>query len=149
MKKPQVSSESGLRALQDHVMDRALAARARYGESVGPDTIAALLDDREVVRYPTVIEFGESGLEPGEFAHAEPVGDTPADGFRLWVHPRFRDREELPLLVAYHIVRINYGEIVTHEEAELFGATLLGLDVDRYYETLCALADELDRDDRP
>ena len=38
---------------------------------------------------------------------------------------------------------INYGDIATHEEAELFGATLLGLDQEHYYATLCKLADSL------
>jgi hypothetical protein len=36
---------------------------------------------------------------------------------------------------------VNYGEIVSHEEAELFGATLLGMDVEEYYRALCDLAD--------
>ncbi len=33
---------------------------------------------------------------------------------------------------AYHLVTVNYGDVATHEEAEVFGATLLDLDQDDY-----------------
>jgi hypothetical protein len=38
---------------------------------------------------------------------------------------------------------INYGSIVEAEHAELYGATLLGLEVDTYYQALCELADAM------
>jgi hypothetical protein len=140
-----ITAEDGRRALRDHIVERALLGRQRHGSPRDDAAFLRLLEDREVVRYPTIIEFGAAGLEPGEFGHAEPLGARPADGFRLLIHPRFRGRAgTLPLLAAYHLVAINYGEIATFEEAELFGATLLGLDVDDYYKSLCALADELE-----
>ncbi len=49
------------------------------------------------------------------------------------------------LLIAYHIPVINYGTIVEALDAELFGATLLGLEVEAYYQALCELADALGR----
>lgn len=138
-----LTEEDGRRALRDHVIEKALIARERYGPIDGR-TLAELLADPEVVRYPTSIRFDSGPLEPGEFAYAEPLGPKPSDGFRVFVHPRYRDRESvLPLLVLYQLVRVNYGEIASHEEAELFGATVLGKDVEEYYETLCELADEL------
>lgn len=147
MQKRKINPSKARRALRDHVVERALLARERYGGLIDYPTLLTILEDREVVRYPTVIEFSDAALRPGEFAYAAPVGEAPSEGFRLFVHPAFRMREEvLPLLVSYHIVRVNYGEIATHEEAELFGATLLGLDVDAYYETLCVLADQLTED---
>jgi hypothetical protein len=142
-----ITPEDGQRALRGHVVERALLARRRHGCPRDEATFLRVLADREVVRYPTAIAFDAAGLEPGEFGHAEPFGAGPAEGFRLLIHPRFRDRAGvLPLLAAYHIPSINYGEIATCEEAELFGATLLGLEVDDYYRALCELAGELDED---
>jgi hypothetical protein len=135
----------GKQALRDHVIDKALSARARHGGAVDYPAVLRLLEDREAVRYPTAVAFDAAPLQPGEFAYAEPLGSHPAAGFRLCIHPHFESREEaLPLLIAYHIVRINYGDVATREEAELYGAALLGLEVDDYYARLCRLAAELD-----
>lgn len=131
-------------ALRDHVCDKADDARRRYGGRVDYAAILRMLEDRNVVRYPTEVRFDSTSLEPGEFAHALPLGENPLAGFHLVVHPKFETRPEiLPGLIAYHLVRINYGEIATHEEAELFGATLLGLDPEEYYLALCSAADSI------
>lgn len=138
-----LTAEDARIALRDHVVGRAREARRRYG-AVDWATMQRILTDSAVVRYPTEVRFDARPLEPGEFACAQPLGDTPAEGFRLFVHPAFAGRDDvLPALVAYHLVRVNYGEIATHEEAELFGATLLDLDREDYYRTLCALADSV------
>ncbi len=141
------SEEDGKQALHGHVCDKAAAAHEKYGPSIDWDTFQRMLDDPLVVRYPTTIAFDSQPLQPGEFAFVQPRGEQPAEGFQLFIHPHFRDRPDaLPLLIAYHLVRVNYGEIATHEEAELFGATLLGLEVDAYYQAVCRLADELPTD---
>ncbi len=141
---PKVTAEDGLRALRDHVVDTARRARARYGGRIDYATIRRMLSDELVVRYPVELRFDAEPLEPGEFAYVEQLGTHPAQGFVLYVHPRFRNREELlPLLIAYHLVRVNYGLVATHEEAELFGSTLLGLDREAYYRRLCEAADEI------
>ena len=73
-----------------------------------------------------------------------PRGEQPSDGFVRVVHPHFEGRsEDLPLLLAYHVVAINYLDVATRAEAELFGATLLGMRVDEYHGRVCELADEL------
>ncbi len=137
-------AEDGRRALRDHVIEKALSAREKYGGEIDYAAILQILDDREIVRYPVSLDFDSTPLEPGEFAYMRALGSRPADGFCLHVHPRFRDRDEaLPLLIAYHLVCANYGEVATHEEAELFGASLLGRSVDDYYQAVCGLADEL------
>ncbi|MHC4990559.1 MAG: hypothetical protein ACYTGC_06220 [Planctomycetota bacterium] len=139
-----LTEADGRRALRDHIVEKAEAARLRYGLYIDAETIMAMLDDRQVVRYPTGVRFDATPLEPGEFALALSLGDRPEDGFCLVIHPHFEhQRENLPLLLAYHIPDINYGEIVTAADAELFGATLLGLDVDAYYQALCELADSI------
>ena len=129
------------------MVEKAQAARLKYGLYIDTDTIMKMLDDRSVVRYPTGVRFDAEPLQPGEFAVAMPIGDRPEDGYCLFVHPHFERHKDIwPLLIAYHIVDINYGEMATHEEAELFGATLLGLEVDAYYEALCELADSISPD---
>ena len=96
------------------------------------------------MRYPVGIRFTTDGLSPGEFAHAMPLGDHPSRGFCILLHPAFESRRDhWPLLIAYHIPPINYGDIASSDDCELFGATLLGLDVQTYYETLCTLADSV------
>jgi hypothetical protein len=98
----------------------------------------------ECVRFPTRIRFDGSDLLPGEFAHASCRGESLSDGFDLLIHPHFVGREQdLPLLAAYHVVAINWLDVATHEEAELYGAALLGMELDEYYQRLCALADEV------
>lgn len=139
-----LTEADGRKALRDHATEKAEFARRKYGGNVDYAAVLSMLDDREIVRYPTRLCFDAGPLEPGEFAYAQPVGSHPRDGFRLCMHPAFEGREELlPLLVAYHVVRINYGEIATHEEAECFGATLMGMAVDDYYAALCAAGDEV------
>ena len=79
-----------------------------------------------------------------EFAVLEPLGDHPRDGFCLSIHPALAgDDELLPLLIAYYIPSVNYGDVAGHTEAELFGSTLLGLDTEAYYRVLCAVADAM------
>lgn len=103
-----------------------------------------ILGDPEFVRFPVGVRFDDEALLNGEFAYAAALGKRPSEGFCLFVHPCFEAREEvLPLLVAYHVPAINYLDIATNKEAELFGATLLGMRVDDYYEQLCDLADSM------
>ena len=132
------------RNFKDHVRRHAAEARLRYGLYIDADVIVRMLSDPKIVRYATALDFDGGRLEPGEFAWAEQVGDDPSDGFRLHVHPCFSSQQEIwPLLIAYHIPSINYGEIVTPEHAELYGATLLGLDGETYYRALCELVDSI------
>jgi len=142
--RPELSENDGYEALRGHVVEKALAARRKHGPEIDAASLARLLADKEVVRFPTTLAFDASRLQPGEFAYAAANGLRPSAGFTLCVHPHFEHRPEaLPLLVAYHIPTINYLDVVTNREAELFGAALLGLPVEDYYARLCALADEL------
>jgi hypothetical protein len=139
-----LTEHDGRMALRDHVLEKARAARGRHGPVIDHDAILRLLDDREVVRYPVGVRFDAGTLRPGEFAHAEPLGDHPSRGFCLFIHPLFEHRREVwPLLIAYHIPPVNYGEIAGAGDCELFGATLLGLEADEYYRALCTLADSI------
>jgi len=141
-----LTEDDGYDALRDHVAERARIGRERYGPRIDEGALLRLIQDRDVIRFPVRIGFDESLLLDGEFAWARAIGESPKDGYEIVVEPMFRDREEdLVAIVAYQLVRVNYLDVATHVEAELFGATLLGIEVDEYYEKLCKLADELPR----
>ncbi len=147
MERVQVNAEDGMSSLQDHIRSKAFEARQKYASPTGEipyRTFLNMLDDRTVVRNSVHVVYDSDSLEPGEFAWMCQAGESPSDGFVCYVHPIYREnKEEVVALIAYHLVVVNYGEIATAEEAELFGATLLGMDVETYYNQICALADRL------
>lgn len=138
------TGDDGRRALMDHALERAHMARSKYGPVIDAAAILRILDDRTIVRYPVGIRFDTEGLRPGELAHAEPLGEHPRSGFCLFLHPALQLRPDVqPLVIAYHIPPINYGDITEIEDCEAFGAALLGLSVEMYYQQLCAVADSI------
>jgi len=140
----QPTEQDGRRALRDHVLDRAWLARRRHGPVIDHAAMLRILDDREIVRYPVGLRFDSSELRAGEFAHAFQLSEQARGGFCLFVHPVFEARHDLlPLLIAYHLPAINYGDVAESEDCEAFGAALLGMDADEYYLRLCAAADSL------
>jgi hypothetical protein len=141
---PSISPEVARQGFLEHVREKATAARMKHGLYVDTDAVLAMLDDRTIVRHPTSIVFDASPLQPHEFAFPQPIGFHASDGYALCLHPCFRGQREIwSLLIAYHIPVINYGEIVDADVAELFGATLHGLEVETYYQALCELADSI------
>lgn len=140
----QLTAEDGKEALRDHLERKAIEARLKHGFYIDADAIVRMLSDRDIVRYPVGIRFDAQSLDAGEFAWAAPIGEHPSDGFCLFMHPWFEDQPDAwPLLIAYHIPSINYGEIVGSDDAEVFGAALLGLDCETYYQALCELCDSI------
>ena len=143
MEKPKVTAESGYEALQAHVQVRAALARERYGPVIDLAAIQAILADREIVRFPTELRFDLAPLRSGEFGWAQPLGDRPSDGFAIVLHPAFEGHPDVPLLVAYQLVAVNYLDLATADEAEVFAATLLGIGRDEAYQSICGLVDSL------
>ena len=140
----ELTEEAGLEALRGHVVQKALEARRRHGPGFDRESLGRMLADAEIVRFETELRFDAAPLQRGEFGWAEPRGDDPREGFVLVLHPALEERSELlPLAVAYHVPSINYLDVATRHEAELFGAALLGLGVEEYYRKVCAMADEL------
>ncbi len=139
-----LTEEDARNALHDHLINIGQAARNKYGPHIDLNTMFRILDDRAIVRYAVGLRFDSEPLRPGEFAFAQRLGERSQDGYCLFVHPCFENQPEiLPLLIAYHIVDINYGDLSTSADAEIFGATLLGMDVEEYYLALCAAADSI------
>jgi len=137
-------AEQAKQAFHEHLVEKATAARLKYGLYIDTDAVLKMLSDETVVRYPTTLVFDASPLQPHEFAYPQPLGFHASDGYALCIHPYFRSQREIwSLLIAYHIPVVNYGNIVEPTEAELYGATLLGIDVEAYYHGLCELADAM------
>lgn len=139
--------EDGKKALLHHVVEKGITLRDKYGNFIDFDILQKILQDAEFVRYPTRVEFKSQFVEPGFFAFTEQVSaDDPSKGFVIYVHEHFKNRvNDVPAMVLYHLVAINYGAVATSDEAELFGASALGMKKEDYYQLLCALADRIPR----
>lgn len=141
----QLTADDARQSLRDHVATKGQEVRAKFGPHLGWAELNQLLEDRKLVRYPCIIAFDATPLQPEEFAYPEPLGPRPDDGFRICVHPRFEaDLDAVPALVLYQLVVVNYGDFATAEDAEAFGAAALGLGREEYYQRLCQFADEAD-----
>lgn len=131
-------------SLNAHVIAKGMEIREKYGPVIGWEELPRLLADRTCVRYPCDVVFDAAPLEPGECAHPVAKGDRPEDGFAMCVHPFFLAQlAQVPALVLYQLVAVNYGVFASADDAEAFGATVLGLTKDEYYRLLCELADQL------
>ncbi len=130
--------------LNAHVAAKGAEIHAKYGPHIGWKELLQVLADRSCVRYPCEIRFDAKPLLPGEFAQPVPNGPRPEDGFTLCVHPFYATQlSRVPYLVLYHLVRVDYGEFASADDAETFGCHALGLSKDDYYHALCELADEI------
>jgi hypothetical protein len=131
-------------SLTAHAAAKGADLRQKYGSHLGWGELQRILADPDFVRYPCVLEFDAGPLEEGETAYAQPRGERPEDGYRLCIHPYYAlDLSRVPLLALYQVAAVNYGAFAGPGDAEAFAAAALGLEVDAYYEALCALADEI------
>ena len=147
MKKKKVKKRAGKvihSAVSRHAIEKAKEIRARYGPVIDYPAMLQILDDRKSIRYPLEIRFVSNGIEPGLFGKTEPVSDTPEDGYIMSLHRRFEDQPEvLPALILYQSVLVNYGDLATADDAELFGSAVLDMPRDDYYAQIAALTDSL------
>lgn len=140
----QLTTEDARQSLRDHCAAKGAEIRAKFGPHLGWKELNELLQDRKSVRYPCSVAFDALPLQAGEFAYPEPLGSRPDDGYRICVHPRFeQDMDAVPALVLYQLVAVNYGDFATADDAEAFGAAVLGLERDAYYQMLCDVVDKL------
>lgn len=140
----QLTADDFKESLNTHVAAKGAEIRAQYGPDIGWSQLLQIVNDRSAVRYPCEIIFDAGPLLPGEFAHALPNSESPSDGFKVCVHPFFQlQLAQVPHMVLYQLVRVNYGEFASPDDAETFGAAALGLSKDEYYTILCQLADQI------
>lgn len=129
-------------SLKQRLVEQAVYAHQKY-HPLTPAALEALLADPECARYPTrlVFEFGEMAMH--QFAQPEPdPRNLQENGRVLYLRPVLQSRPDLVLLaVAYMLPALNYGEIITDEHCQLYGAALLGLMREEFYAQICALAD--------
>ncbi len=140
----QLTADDARQSLAAHVAVKGQEIREKYGPHIGWKELQLILNDRTCVRYPCEIVFDAAPLQPGEFACPIARGERPDEGFVLYVHPFFMVQlERVPHLVLYQLVLVNYGDFASAEEAETFGASVLGLTNEEYYKGICELADEV------
>lgn len=140
----QLTAAEAKQSLTAHAAQTGAAIFEKYGPRIGWRELLRILEDRSCVRYPCQIAFDAPELQPGEFAHPAPMGSKPEDGFTVFVHPIFITQlDQVPLLVLYQLVLVNYGAFASAEDAETFGAAALGLSKDEYYGLVCELADQV------
>ena len=138
--------EDAKQSLTAHAADKGAQVREKFGPDIGWSELQALLEERSLVRYPCTIVFDPACLQPGEMAHPEPIGANPEDWFKIFVHPVLMTRlSEVPAVVLYQLVLVNYGEFASADDAEVFGAQALGISVEEYYDKLCEIADSLEQ----
>lgn len=131
-------------AVSRHAIEKANDIRARYGPVIDYPVVLRILEDRKCIRYPVEIQFVSDGIDHGLFAITEPQSENPDDGYVISLHQRFKDQPDvLPALILYQTVLVNYGDLATAEDAELFGSTVLGLDRDTYYDQIVSTTDAL------
>jgi hypothetical protein len=140
----QLTADDFKQSLNTHVAGKGEEIREKFGAEIGWKELLQVLADRSLVRYSCEIIFDSAPLLEGEFAHAMPNSENPLDGFKIFVHPFFSlQLERVPHMVFYQLVRVNYGEFASPDDAEVFGASALGLAKEEYYQILCDLADEI------
>jgi hypothetical protein len=140
----QLTADDARQSLNAHVAGKGAEVFEKYGPQIGWKELQQILKDEACVRYPCEVVFDSAGLQPGELAHPAPKGDQPGAGFTMFVHPLFLTQlAQVPAIVLYQLVLVNYGEFASSDDAETFGARALGLGKEAYYAQLCELADEL------
>jgi hypothetical protein len=140
----QLTTEDGRQSLNAHAAAKGLEIREKYGPRIGWTELQRILQDRSCVRYPCEILFDAAGLQQGEFAHPVAKGEQSETGFTIFVHPLLLlQLERVPPLVLYQLVLVNYGDFVSPDDAETFGANALGRSKEDYYRGLCEMADEI------
>jgi hypothetical protein len=140
----QLTIDDARQSLSAHLASKGAEIREKYGPRIGWKELQLILQDRACVRYPCDIVFDAAPLQAEEFAFPMQRGENPEDGFTMYVHPYFSlQPERVPHLVLYQLVVVNYGDFASSDDAETFGAAVLGMPKQAYYNALCEMVDEL------
>ena len=120
----QLTADDARQSLNAHVAAKGAEIRAKYGPHIG---WKELLPHSGGPRLRPVSVRNclrcRGRCNPGEFAHPVAKGERPEDGFTMYVHPFFMTQlAQVPFLVLYQLVLVNYGEFASPDDAETFGA---------------------------
>ena len=134
--------EDAQESLTAHIAAKGAEIHEKYGPRIGWNELHLILENRECTRYPCEIVFSDTALRDGEFAYPVAKTENPEDGFIMQVHPFFSTQPgHVPALVLYQLVLVNYGDFASPTDAEIFGAAVLGIPQEEYYNALCEMAD--------
>ncbi len=139
-----------------HLRHKAQEIIEKFGANITFNVLQDILQDRKSVRYPVNIIFDSTRVDAGLFlvtemvltdlnrqASDDDVYTKQADRhYDFFIHEHFEGHpEKLVPLILYHLPTVNYGDIATCEDAEIFGAALLQMEEDDYYQLVCDLVD--------
>jgi len=118
--------------------------RETHGLPLTADKFEAIFQDRGCVFHPVKMVYDKDPLKEGEFAYMHQADKDPSKGFMLYMHPFFKSKpNDLPFLVAYQLAVVNFGEEVSQDVAESFGAALMDMKVDEYYDKVNELFESI------
>lgn len=128
--------------LHEHVVKSAGKASEKLGGPLCADNLDLFLSDPDCLRVPTKLVFDGFGVDMHQFANPEFVL---VDGLRqciLHIRPHYADlTESHPYIVAYMTAAINYGTGATAALCETYGAIVMQMQEDAFYEAVCRIAD--------
>jgi hypothetical protein len=121
---------------------------AEYGAGLEWLDFKQLLGDRSLLGVRCELRFDDAPLLPGECAHLAPMGLGSDEAVLLYLHPSFASQlNAVPFLALPHVGRLVTQGKASPEEAERFGAAVMGTTPEAYYDHLCDLASQLGGDD--
>jgi hypothetical protein len=137
-----MSDDEFFSSLHEHALEAARRSVEILEQPLCAENLETFLCSDVCLRLPTELRFDEEGLDAHQFAEPSFVM---RDGLRrcvLHVHPRYEERPEThAAIVAYMAAAINYGSSASSDLCEEYGATLTGVPVDEFYDTVCRVAD--------
>jgi len=127
-----------------HANEKAREILHRFGPVIDYPTVLKILEDRKSTRYPVTLHFTTDAIEPGMYGMTRAVSENPDDGYIVSLHSALESRHDvLPALILYQLVMVNYGDLATANDAEIFGATILQMDREDYYRHIVDLTNAL------
>ncbi len=143
-------ADAGEDSLKLRLKEQGQEARDKHG-ILSPSNLETILSDPDCVRYPTrlVLEFGEMAMH--QFAHPDiDIRDETGRGRVIYLRPILGKRPDLlALAVSYMIPVINYGDqMIGDEHCQVYGASIMGMSEDVYYQAICELADYVGAEER-
>ena len=130
--------------LENHIRFVVEKAINKHGRPESLETLNRLLEDNEIVRFPSTLIFDDAELKKGEAVKLDKIADDADEKYRIIIHPAFLERDkDVIALVLYQIVKINYGKIAKEKESLLFASSLLGIKEDIYQTQINELLTEI------
>jgi len=130
--------------LENHIRFVAEKAVNKHGRPESLEILSRLLEDNEIVRFPSTLIFDDAELKKGEAVKLDKIVDGVDERYQIIIHPAFLERDkDIIALVLYQIVKINYGKIAKERESLLFASSLLGIKDDIYQAQINELLTEI------